>query len=456
MQAKYAQNRPHNNSYCQGRLRLRWQIFFLSLIICLVSEPTHYVHGIPKGSLQEATPSEIELGTTYHTNITKTFYPPEDFQAYDFPNDGGGQIGLTWKAAPYDHLGAYYAIYLAEEQTGPYFLLDRIPGNTHYKKDLPWPWWTWESSKEYHFYQVKSGKNTTLINGRPYIFKVIATWDDQKAESPLRVAIPRANYFNWNKLNNFSLMIFFTVIILFSINQAKKNPHIFLRRISGLDAVEEAIGRATEMGKAILFLTGSDDMSSISTIAATTILGEVAKRTAVYETELKVPHRDPVVMAVCQEIVKEAYLEAGRPDAYKEDSNFFITTDQFSYTAAVDGIMLRERPAANFYMGFYYAESLLLAETGASTGAIQIAGTDADHQLPFFITACDYTLIGEELYAASAYLSRDPILIGTLRGQDLGKAFFLVILILGTLLATLGQILKTDIFHYLLQLFMDF
>ena len=161
-------------------------------------------------------------------------------------------------------------------------------------------------------------------------------------------------------------------------------------------------------------------------------------------------------MAICQEIVKEAYLEMGRPDAYQEDSNFFITTDQFSYTAAVDGIMLRERPAANFYMGYYYAESLLLAETGASTGAIQIAGTDADHQLPFFITACDYTLIGEELYAASAYLSRDPILLGTLRGQDLGKAFFLIVLILGTFLATVGQVFKTDVFSYFLQLFMDF
>jgi len=29
--------------------------------------------------------------------------------------------------------------------------------------------------------------------------------------------------------------------------------------------------------------------------------------------------------------------------------------------------------------------------------------------------------MGEELYAASAYLSRDPLLLGSLRGQDLGK-----------------------------------
>ena len=63
-------------------------------------------------------------------------------------------------------------------------------------------------------------------------------------------------------------------------------------------------------------------------------------------------------MAVCQEITKQAYLEAGKPDLFKEDANFFITADQFSYTAAVDGIMLRRKPAANFFMGAYFAESL--------------------------------------------------------------------------------------------------
>ena len=70
--------------------------------------------------------------------------------------------------------------------------------------------------------------------------------------------------------------------------------------------------------------------------------------------------------------------------------------------------MLRDRPAAHIFMGSFYAESLLLAETGFSTGAIQVAGTANVHQLPFFVVACDYTLIGEELYAASAYLSGEP------------------------------------------------
>ncbi|MEK7871355.1 MAG: DUF6754 domain-containing protein, partial [Nitrospirota bacterium] len=331
-----------------------------------------------------------------------------------------------------------------------------FPSNTHYQKELGKPWWTRRFTNNHHYFIVKSGNGLAISNEKSYFFKLAATDGEWIIESNIASAAAYPNIFNFSMLNNFSFMIIFALVLLYSISHAKKNPNLFLRRIPGIDAVEEAIGRSTEMGRPILYLTGSGDMSEAPTIAATVILGEVAKKVAHYETSLKVPHRDPIVMAVCQEIVKEAYIESGRPDAFNEDSNFFITSDQFSYTAAVDGIMLREKPAANFFMGSYFAESLLLTETGASTGAIQIAGTDSDHQLPFFVTTCDYTLIGEELFAASAYLSREPILVGTLLGQDFGKAVIMSVLVIGTALATLGTVVHTDMFGYFLDLIKDF
>ena len=59
-------------------------------------------------------------------------------------------------------------------------------------------------------------------------------------------------------------------------------------------------------------------------------------------------------------------------------------------------------------------------------------------QLPFFVAACDYTLIGEELFAASAYLSKDPHQLGSLKGQDFGKAAFVIVLIIGIILEISG------------------
>lgn len=136
--------------------------------------------------------------------------------------------------------------------------------------------------------------------------------------------------------------------------------------------------------------------------------------------------------------MKEGFIKAGKRDAFKPDSVFYLTDDQFGFVAGVDGIIVREKPAANFFMGAFYAESLILAETGFASGAIQTAGTAMPSQLPFFVTACDYTLIGEELFAASAYLSKDPQQLGSLKGQDIGKAVFLVVLTVGVIFEIFG------------------
>jgi len=273
-----------------------------------------------------------------------------------------------------------------------------------------------------------------LESNQTYNVRMIVREGGEEAIYTLGGATTKTGLFNGSKFNNFIFAIIFGLIIMSAIMLARRNPNLFIRRIAGLEAVDEAIGRATEMGKPVLYLCGLDSLATLSTLAAVNILGRVARRIADYDSDLVVPNRDPVVLTVAQEVVHEAYIEQGRPDAYKEDNIFFVTDDQFSFTATTCAIMMREKPAANFFMGYYYAESLLLAETGASTGAIQIAGTDALHQLPFFITTCDYTLIGEELYAASAYLSREPMLLGSLKGQDVGKAFIMVLIVIQTLL----------------------
>ena len=387
----------------------------------------------------------------------ETLPAPTQVRAFDTPNDGGASLTVVWAPGASDRAEIRYQVLLGPAGTIDPAALKTIaefPANAKFVKDAKAPWWTREAETHWHQYMIRNGKGVELKDGTAYTVAVATVKGEERTVGPLLQATPEPNWFNWNVINNLILALLFGGVVFFSIAQAKRRE-IFLRRIPGLDAVDEAIGRATELGKPILYLTGAHDMHDPSTIAAAVILGRVAKKTAAYETELLVPHREPITMAVCQEITKQAYLEAGKPDLYKEDSNFFITSDQFSYTAAVDGIMLRRKPAANFFMGSYFAEALLLTETGASTGAIQIAGTDSDHQLPFFVTTCDYTLIGEELYAASAYLSREPVQVGTLRGQDIGKAVVLAVILLGVGLATVGVVTGAAWPQYLLDCFKD-
>ncbi|MCP5006297.1 MAG: hypothetical protein GY941_20515 [Planctomycetes bacterium] len=366
--------------------------------------------------------------------------PPIDFQAFDTPSDDGTSLSLRWSASPSEAADTEYVVFVSDKKDGPFDTEAlRINSQTMYEDN---------SNSQFHYAEIDPEKILGKETGRKknnrnekknYFFKLVITSGGSKVETKeIASASPRGDWFNWKKLNNFVLMITFVALLLFFINHAKKSPNLFIRKISGLDAIDEALGRATEMGKPALFVQGLNGMGSISTIAAVNILGRVAYRIAEYDTTLKVSNIDPIVMSVSQEVVKESYLEAGRPDAYIEDNIFLAASEQFPYVAAVSGIMVREKPAANFFMGYFYAESLILAETGANTGAIQIAATDSYTQLPFFITTCDYTLIGEELYAASAYLSREPLLLGSLRAQDVGKGFLITALVLGTILATCG------------------
>ncbi len=359
------------------------------------------------------------------------------FKAEDCPNDAGGGILLTWKPSAGDGAARQYLVEAAETPEGPWVEAARLPSTIWYAEDLPQRFGAWRADRSLHAFEIRQIPPDRAVEpGKPWHFR-LSRLSKSGPPVPLGTASARArgNLFNatWGNVAVFTAA--FAVLLLATIGRARRNPAMFIRRIPGLDAVDEAIGRATEMGKPVLYLNGLLGMDSLSTIASTSILGRMARKIADYDSKLLVPCYDPIVMSVSQEVVREAYLEAGRPDAYVADNLFFVTNDQFGYVAAVDGIMMRDRPAACLYMGYYYAESLLLAETGASTGAIQIAGTDSVTQVPFFIAACDYTLIGEELYAASAYLSREPNQLGSLKTQDIGKAALLLLLVAGTLLA---------------------
>lgn len=226
------------------------------------------------------------------------------------------------------------------------------------------------------------------------------------------------------------------------IQIARRGAPMNIRKIAGLEAVDDAVGRATEMGRPILFIPGIQDMNDIQTVAGLIILGRVAQTAAEHDAQLEVPTSRSLVMTTARETVATSYMNAGRPDAYDEKKIYYVTDEQFGYVAAVTGTMVRQKPATCIYMGSFFAESLILAETGNAIGAIQIAGTAQPAQLPFFVAACDYTLLGEEFFAASAYLSGEPAQLGTLKGQDLGKMFALAILLIGVVVGTGVELFK--------------
>ncbi len=229
--------------------------------------------------------------------------------------------------------------------------------------------------------------------------------------------------------------------------QARKGAELRIRRIPGIDAIEEGVGRATEMGKPVLYVPGIDSLEDIQTIASMLILGQVAKTIAEYQADVIVSCCVPIVREVADEVVRAGFYQAGHPDAFDPTSVRFISSEQFAFCAGTNGIMYRQKPATNIYLGRFFAESLILAETGYVNRSIQIAGTAEATQLPFFIAACDYTLIGEELFAVSAYLSRDPRLVSSLKASDWIKVASVILLALGVVSMSLGSDVIQSLFR---------
>jgi len=297
---------------------------------------------------------------------------------------------------------------------------------------------------------ITSFTDSGVSPGDWYMYRLLNgdSMKDLGAGASVEVPFPieESRFFRTERTNALLLFLFYAATIVGYISIAKRGAQLFIRKIAGLDAVDEAVGRATEMGRKVLYIPGIMSVDNIQTVASMSILGYVAGKTASYGTNLEVPNKDPLVLATAREVVKEAYLKAGRPDYYNDDMVNYVSYDQFAFTAAIQGLMTREKPATNFLIGSFYAESLIMAEAGNASGAIQVAGTAELAQLPFFVVACDYTLIGEELYAASAYLSREPLILGSIKGQDLAKAVLVGLIILGVILSTSGQQWFADFF----------
>lgn len=347
----------------------------------------------------------------------------------DNPNDDGSVLIVRWEIPGFDVAVAdsnyQYILQRSISVDGPFENVSVIKDGKGFEVDGKL------EDKADYYYRLKIAGPT----GESY----------SHIEGPFS---PQQNWYHTGRTNVLIGVLITGLLVGVFILYGKRGGRLYMRPIAGLEAVDEAIGRATEMGKPILYSSGMGRMERPASIASMNILGTVAEKVAEYNTPLIFPNKDPVVMAVAQEVAYEAYTRAGHPDNFDLDNIFFVTDSQFGYAAAVDGIMLRQRPATNLFFGTFEAESLILAETGNSIGAIQIAGTDSSIQMSFFIVACDYVLIGEELFAASGYLSQDSQVLGSIKGSDYLKVIIILVMIIGVLLAIMGS----DMFQNLLRI----
>jgi hypothetical protein len=275
-------------------------------------------------------------------------------------------------------------------------------------------------------------KNITFAGLPLFSLPILAT---APAPAPLGIFVPGG------KLVGFVLLVIVFVFGYTFISQAEKGTKFPIRTIAGFEAIKDAVGRSVEMGRPIHYTFGYGNLwTSMAPqfTAGLGVLSYVAKLAGQYGARTIVTYGVPEAIPMAEETMREGYRSGGKPEMYKLEDVRYLTTEQFAYASAVQAIINREKAAANIMIGPFYAESLIFAETGANTGSVQIAGTARETQIPFFVLVCDYVLIGEEMFAASALATGDAATAASLGAEDVGKIISVVLILLGTGLVQLG------------------
>jgi hypothetical protein len=236
-----------------------------------------------------------------------------------------------------------------------------------------------------------------------------------------------------------AIMLIIVLAAIFSLSRIASKRRWKTRAIPGLERVDEWIKEAGKLGRSVFYTTGTGGMTSPDVLAGLALLGYVAKHCVEHNARIIVANSDPQVQQVTEDMVKGAYAKAGREKEYSSDMVRYVGSRQFAYAAGVMGILRREKTAVNFFVGDFQAEALQIAEAGRTDAIAQFGGTSNTDQLPFFLTTCDQTLIGEELYTAEGYLSSDPEAISQLLGRDAGKIIAILLILAGALLVSFGN-----------------
>jgi hypothetical protein len=245
------------------------------------------------------------------------------------------------------------------------------------------------------------------------------------------------------RMTSLIILIFAWAAILYSMREAKTKK-VPIRTLPPLEHISEAVGRASEMGRPVFFcplnaLVVSAEVGQ--TISGMSVLQHVSRLCAKLGVPLYATVGRAEALSLLEEAVETGYVLENKEEDYKPENIQFLSG---AYRAGTMDLIHQTKPAASILMGAAYGETLLIAESGAKVGALQIGGSARVANLSFLVALCDYCLIGEELYAAGAYLSQDSNLLGSIRGQDYLKIVGLVLLVIGFVLFNLGwPIIKT-------------
>jgi len=217
-------------------------------------------------------------------------------------------------------------------------------------------------------------------------------------------------------------------------------PHF--RTLEPLAAIPELIGRCVEMGRPVLFSIGGAELRTESAALAEagfTILTEVMNYSIDGDAEVVVIVNTAEHVPLLTSIMEQAYIAKGKPDMMKSENLIFIGEGQASRISGMLGAMQKWNPGAFIFPGGAAgADSVIYGEHAARIGAMSLAGMTNIYAWPWIVSCYDYSLLGEDLLAAGAILSKDPLMMSTIWSADFYRYLLVALIVIGIVASWIG------------------
>ncbi len=238
------------------------------------------------------------------------------------------------------------------------------------------------------------------------------------------------------------VLFFLGLMLLFTwLSGRKKAKPVILRPIPVFRHIWRAIGLAVEEGTRLHFSVGRgavDTQESASAFASLSTLKRIMRIISVSDKAPIVTSGDSTLAILTQDTLKASYREMGQEAQYHPTAGRLTGLTPFAFAAGTQPIIADEDVSANILIGHFGPEVALIMEAGERKGNLTLAGSDHLVGQSVLYAGFQEPLIGEEIYAGSAYLKASPLHMASLQAQDFMRWLIIFAILGGSILQFLG------------------
>ncbi len=228
-------------------------------------------------------------------------------------------------------------------------------------------------------------------------------------------------------------LVVIATVLLPALRFLRRKAPLLLRDIPAFSHLRRAAGMSVEEGTRLHLVLGQGDLLSprgAASFAALALLRRIGERSSIGDRPLIASAGDATLTLLAQDTLQTAYQVAGEEERFRPEQSRLSGLTPFSYAAGTMSTISQEQVSTNILIGDFGAEAGLLADAAERTNTTLIAAAMEPAAQSVLFASTVEPLVGEELFAAPAYLSQDASQQAGLQTQDLLRWILILTMLL--------------------------